>query len=304
MGQVGALLGPPLQVPGGRAGASSPARAPSLGPRRPIRHCHAESRILGCEPRFRSFPHSSPPISGAHMGCRHGVLRQPALSEAHVARCEERREKQSCERGKINHGAKHPDYRRTSPSQTSCSRRRLRGHRGPGRCSGLLASPSGEPGSWAPRSWFDKLSNHRTKASPGFAALRQGPQHEHLPGTSRGAAGGPPKRPDVPAWCGVTRREQERGVQGRAALPLRGALAAHHPPLPRGFGAESPRCPFTGTEAKHRGKRGAAPPVPALGSPRGPGQGPATVPPPAAPCLAADSRRAGWAHLFCKYFLK
>lgn len=52
--------------------SEQPSLSSPLGPRRPICHCHAESCILGCEPHFRSFPHSSPPISGAHMVCRHG----------------------------------------------------------------------------------------------------------------------------------------------------------------------------------------------------------------------------------------
>lgn len=65
-----------------------PSKQPSLssssGPRRPICHCHAESCIVGCEPHFRSFPHSSPPISGVHMVCRHGGAAAASAVTGHM----------------------------------------------------------------------------------------------------------------------------------------------------------------------------------------------------------------------------
>lgn len=60
-------------------------------------------------------------LAGRTWAAGTGVLRQPALSQPHVARCEERRKTQSCEQGKMNHSAKHPDYCRTSPGQAGCS---------------------------------------------------------------------------------------------------------------------------------------------------------------------------------------
>lgn len=49
-------------------------------------------------------PHPSAPISGAHKGSRHGgAASSRSCPGAHVDRSEERREKQSCDKNKINH---------------------------------------------------------------------------------------------------------------------------------------------------------------------------------------------------------
>lgn len=77
---------------------------------------------------FWDANHASAPSlihHGQLVGCKWsagvGVPWQPVLSQTHVARCDERRKKQSCEQGKINHGAKHPDYCPISPGQVGCS---------------------------------------------------------------------------------------------------------------------------------------------------------------------------------------